>query len=189
MQHNRTQIWHKYSPYFVNRAPNILKPWLNEQNSLTQAVVNSCVGKFKVRIYRQHWGKVTLSEQNQLNIQSNTYCFIRQVHLFCNNTPWIFARTVVPISTLRGELEKLTHLGTQPLGAILFANPIIQRDNIEIAKIDYRNEIYQFAMEFSKTNNNTDIWGRRSRFTLKRKPLLVSEIFLPTIPTKYLTCH
>jgi chorismate lyase len=32
---------------------------------------------------------------------------IREVHLLCDDRPWVFARTIIPISTLRGRERRL----------------------------------------------------------------------------------
>jgi len=175
-----TPTWQTKHPFFKCLAPKSLQPWLTNRDSLTHALICACPKKFSVKVLKENWQKPTLSESHALNLKPNSLAFIRQVHLYCGDQAWVYARTVIPQKTLRGELQKLTHLGTQPLGAILFANKHIQRGNIEIARISSKHKIHQTALMFSK-NKSDQIWGRRSLFRIANNPLLVSEIFLPDI--------
>jgi len=71
-------------------------------------------------------------------------------------------------------------LGKKPLGAVLFADPSMVRSGIEIAKLSPGQPLFTRATA-SLSQLPTHIWGRRSAFFLKHRPLLVSEIFLPAI--------
>jgi chorismate--pyruvate lyase len=93
----------------------------------------------------------------------------------------VFARTVIPRATLTGPRRRLTRLKTRPLGAVLFADPSMQRGPVEIARLTPRDKLYPVALRHLG-RQPPEIWGRRSLFTLGGKPLLVSEIFLPGIP-------
>jgi len=107
-------------------------------------------------------------------------CFIREVYLLCDAQPWVFARTVIPTRTLTGPRRRLTRLRGKPLGAVLFADPAMKRSQIEIARIQNGQALFDDATsQLSVTPD--EIWGRRSAFFLGGKPLLVSEIFLPNI--------
>jgi len=75
----------------------------------------------------------------------------------------------------------LTHLKSKPLGAVLFADPTMERGPVEIARLTHGDKLYPVAMR-RHDRAATAIWGRRSVFRLGGLPLLVSEIFLPDIP-------
>ena len=87
----------------------------------------------------------------------------------------MYARSVIPISTLRGPQRRLASLGNKPLGAYLFRNPSLKRGPLEVATITL----------FNNTAPSLDItgpiYGRRSKFFLQQKPLLVAEIFMPAL--------
>ena len=180
--------WQSKHPFFKNLATRELQNWLINRGSLTHALVCACPNKFSVRVFKEDWQKPTLSESHKLGLTKNSLAFVRQVHLFCGDQAWVYARTVIPKNTLHGELQKLTHLGTQPLGAILFANKHIRRGNIEIAKISHTHKLHKTALTFSQTKSD-NIWGRRSLFHIANKPLIVSEIFLPDIISNPLSCN
>jgi len=179
MYYNSEPVWHNAKPFFTYQAPQNVKSWIVERGSLTQRLLKSC-DDFRVEVFDEFWGKPDLSEQIQLQQSNNKLCFIREVHLFCGDEPAVFARTVIPQNTLKGELQKLTKLGTQSLGSVLFDNNHIQRGEIQSCRVNKSHHIYHQALCYSHFFDR-QVWGRRSPFYLKNKPLLVSEYFLPVI--------
>ena len=182
-----TPTWKNKHPFFKNLAPTFLQKWLVNRESLTHALTCACPEKFSVKIFNEGWQKPSLNERKTLGLKNHSLAFVRQVHLFCGDQAWVYARTVIPENTLHGELQKLTHLGTQPLGAILFANKHILRGDIETTKISGKNKLHTAALTYSK-NKTDNIWGRRSLFHIGDKPLIVSEIFLPNIISDKHSC-
>lgn len=172
--------WRSNSPFFKNQAPINVRHWLADQGSLTQSLLYASHGNFHVEIFDQYWARPFFSEQKILQLKNSELVFIREVHLYCYNQAVVFARTVIPQNTLKGELQKLTQLGNRPLGAVLFANHKIQRGEMQTARITPNHALYNIALYHSEIED-IFIWGRRSVFYLTDKPLLVSEIFLPGI--------
>jgi chorismate--pyruvate lyase len=78
-------------------------------------------------------------------------------------------------------LQRLAHLGTRPLGGMLFADPSMQRGDVELARLETGQAMHA-AATFHLASPPRQIWGRRTVFRLADKPLLVSEIFLPEFP-------
>ena len=175
-------IWHPATAFFSRRAPAQFQNWLTDRDSLTQQLISHCQGQFCVKVLRQYWQRPFSSEYHQLGLKHGNTAFIREVHLYCDQQPWVFARTVIPTETLRGELQKLTQLGAQPLGAVLFSNHSIKRAPLEIARFNSKSAMYNEA--HINSAHHQDIWGRRSLFYLGNKPLLVNELFLGNIPQK-----
>jgi len=106
--------------------------------------------------------------------------WVRQVQLLCDGEPQVFARTIVPVTTLTGAQRQLAFLGDRPLGAFLFAHPGMQRAPVELACIRPGETMFGRATSGLK-REPAAIWGRRSVFRIGGKPLLVTEIFLPAI--------
>ena len=90
---------------------------------------------------------------------------------------WVFARSVLPLSSLVGVLRHLRKQGNRPLGAFLFSQPKLIRSPIALSLIN-RHHNYVPAVFMG----NAPVWGRRSIFYVANKPLLVSEVFLPSFP-------
>jgi chorismate lyase len=154
-----------------------LRDWLFDPTSLTRRVREACTGKFRVRVERQDWGRPRLDEYRALALRMPRRALIREVHLLCDERPWIFARTIIPASTLRGPQRRLLRLGARPLGAVLFADPRMRRGPVEVAEIPLGHPLYAAAVH-GLSSRPAAVWGRRSVFWMNDKPLLVAEIFL-----------
>lgn len=154
-----------------------LRDWLLDTGSLTRRVQQACAGRFRVRVEVQGWGRPRLDEYRALGLRFGRIALIREVHLLCDERPWVFARTIIPVTTLRGRQRRLAHLGSRPLGAVLFADPHMQRGPVEVTRIPPGSLLYAAASRGLK-RRPADIWGRRSVFSLGGKPLLVSEFFI-----------
>ena len=122
-----------------------------------------------------------LDEAQALGMQHGEKAIVRQVLLLCDGNPWVYARTVIPVTSLRGKLQRLAGLGTRPLGGVLFADPGMRRGGVELAEILPGQAVYAAATAHMR-QRPAAIWGRRSVFRIAGKPLLVSEIFLSNFP-------
>ncbi len=155
--------------------------WLRDDGSLTAKLVRACNGRFRVRVLRQGWGRPLYSESRLLRMRRGETALVREVELLCAETPWVFARTLIPASSLRGPARRLADLGERPLGAVLFADPSMRRGATQIARLQPRHPLFAAATG-SLEDQPAELWGRRTLFYLSGKPLLVNEIFLPAIP-------
>jgi chorismate--pyruvate lyase len=105
---------------------------------------------------------------------------LREVHLYCGDTPVVFAHSVIPKKGMNGAWHHLGKLGNKPLGAALFANPLIKRMPLQFRKLDRRHALYRRACAILH-EPPSHLWARRSVFILKKYPILVTEVFLPGI--------
>lgn len=122
-----------------------------------------------------------LDEAQVLGMQHREMAIVRQVLLLCGRNPRVYARTVIPVTSLRGKLQRLAGLGTRPLGGVLFADPGMRRGIVELAEILPGQAVFAAATGHMR-QRPAAIWGRRSVFRISGKPLLVSEIFLSDFP-------
>lgn len=156
------------------RPPLALQHWLTDPGSLTARLIKKSTGKFQVEIVRQFIGRASRNECEALAIRMSDLVMIREVILKGNNQPWVFARSLLPLASLTGELRHLRKQRTRPLGAFLFSQSHLVRSPIAVAAIK-RNHCYVP----STLAESELLWGRRSIFSLRGKHLLVSEVFLP----------
>jgi chorismate--pyruvate lyase len=175
--------WYPHRSYLRCGIPADLIVWLLDPASLTQRLLQLCPGAFRVRLLSQQWSRPRPDEAQVLGMRYDGQAIIRQVQLLCNDSPWVYARTVIPATSMRGKLQRLAHLGTRPLGAMLFADPGMRRGIVELAQITRGQQLYVDALQYSRKRTDA-IWGRRSVFRIAGKPLLVSEIFLPGFPAQ-----
>ena len=183
--HKRATRWKPHSYFLRSSIPAELSDWLLDRESLTLRLQQLCPGKsprgFRVQVLSQLQTIPRLDETQALSMQPREMAVIRQVLLLCGKQPWVYARTVMPVSSLRGKLQQLTGLGTRPLGGVLFADPGMRRGRLELAEIFPGQAVFAAATAHMQ-HQPASIWGRRSVFRLSGKPLLVSEIFLPDFP-------
>ncbi|PVV10794.1 MAG: chorismate--pyruvate lyase [gamma proteobacterium symbiont of Ctena orbiculata] len=166
------------------KIPPLVASWLGDRGSLTQRVIQCCAaGEFRVRLLHQGWGTPLTSECRILRMRRGMVALVRDVELQCDNTPWVFARTLIPISSLKGAAQRLTQLGEKPLGAVLFSDPKVVRGATQIAQLLPRQPLFETACNNLRKKPD-HLWGRRTLFYVEKKPLLVNEIFLPTLPLK-----
>lgn len=173
-------VWLRYERWSRARIPPALRAWLLDAGSLTDRLKKHCDGCFEVRVLAEGWQRPRLDEARALGMPAGRVGWVRQVQLLCDGTPWVFARTVVPASTLTGAQRRLARLGNRPLGAFLFADPGLQRGAVELACIRSGQAMFRAASQGLK-RKPAAIWGRRSVFRSGGKPLLVAELFLPAI--------
>lgn len=173
--------WKPNRQYLRSDIPRPLSSWLLDTASLTMRLQQLCTGEFRVRVLSQRTGRPTVDEVRALDMKADARAIIRQVQLLCDGQPWIYARTIIPLSSLRGRLRRLVHLGTRPLGGMLFADPGMRRDTVELASIYKGQGLYAAATRGLKTRP-ARVWGRRAVFRIARRPLLVTEVFLPDFP-------
>ncbi len=159
------------------------RSWLLDSGSLSARLVRASNNHFRVHMLSQSWQSARLDEYQLLGIKPKERCLIREVLLLCHEQPWVYARSVLPVTSLVGKLRHLRQFGTQPLGQLLFNTPGMRRNPFEVAQIG-RAQLPVAAQlvdhDHLKPNTRSEpTWGRRSRFTLYDRPLMVSEIFLP----------
>jgi chorismate--pyruvate lyase len=179
-KHHLEPQWQAHSSLARHGATPALLDWLLDPGSLTARLLANCQGAFRVLLRYQGWQRAMLNEAQALGMRPHERCFVREVHLLCEERPWVFARTVIPVRTLTGPRRQLARLGGKPLGAFLFADPRVQRSGIEVAALEPAQPLFQRAVA-PLAHAPATIWGRRSAFYLSGHPLLVSEIFLPEI--------
>jgi len=155
-----------------------LHSFLFQMDSLTRFIQQRCKGSFHVDLITASWCNPMPDEIRLLSLRNHEITFIRESWLKCDNQTLVYARTVIPRKTLKKN-QKLTRLGTKPLGEILFNDNTTYRTNMQYAKITVHCELHKEATK--DTDVTSEIWGRQSLFYIKNEPLLVIEVFLPAI--------
>ncbi len=186
-QFKRIPLWITVDYAAILHMPSAMRDWLLDSASLTLRIKAYCqanqLGCFSVRLLSQGMGIPSNDEMQRLKLKSRRYALIREVALYCGDTPLIYARTVIPVTTLTGTQRRLGHLGNRPLGEFLFAQPELHRDVMEIAVVKAGHQLFDSALSCI-IQTPEQIWARRSVFRLGQKPLLVAEVFLPEVLSK-----
>jgi chorismate lyase len=168
----RPERWHDFNQLFHRRAPRSLQPWLLAEGSLTRLLIRASDGDFRVQRIAQGWGRPTRSEARLLGLPPGQRALIREVILWGMGEPWVYGRSILPVTTLGGDLRRLRRLQNSSLGALLFTYPQLRRAPFQLAVVD-GNTLP------GPGHSAGALWGRRSRFELRGRALIVSEVFLP----------
>ncbi len=181
MNTNRTNAprWRPRRRLVGHVVPDDIARWLFDAGSLTSRLIAHCDGRFRVRVLSQGWQRPRRDEAQRLGMRVGHMALVREVLLYCDDTPLVFARSVIPRRTLTGRQKYLAALGNRPLGAALFAEPGMRRDELEVACLRGAARIYPALAELD--TGDMCVWGRRSVFYVGGKPLLVAEMFLQSL--------
>jgi chorismate--pyruvate lyase len=159
--------------------PRSLRPWLCDRGSLTQRLKSRC-SSFRVVPLATELTRPNPDEYALLGIQPGTRAYVREVMLLCNEVPVVFAHSVLPLTSVRGGWNGITRLGSRSLGEALFSDHRIQRQPLAFRRVQRDHPLFR-AIARQQTLTVSDLWARRSVFCLNGHPLLVNEVFLPTI--------
>ncbi len=156
-----------------------LHDFLFQHGSLSRFIEECCRGRFHIELKNESWCQPLADEVDLLSLATDEITFVRESWLKCDEHRLVYARTIIPRSTYEGESQELMQLGNKPLGNILFNDNTTYRTNMRYAKIPLHCNLHQQATVNSDII--ADLWGRQSLFYINDKPLLVTEVFLPTI--------
>lgn len=173
--------WH-YGPVMRRGAvPDDAACWLFDSASLTRRLrrVSNC---FRVELLSNQRERPMRCERQVLGMDDRALALVRQVRLYCDGEAKVYARTVMPLSSLTGRRRRLARLGGKPLGEMLFRDPTMSRGEMEVAQLSEGHRFYGLAVQGLNDVPET-LWGRRSVFKISGYPLLVNEFFLPPLLT------
>ena len=137
--------------------------WLNEEGSITKRI--SSEAKFKLEVLNDDLGTAETEEYEALELNFNEVR-IREVILYGDSVPLVYARSIIPTLTATKGYPGLGTLGSKPLGDLLFQNELFIKKRREFAKFQ------NLAEEI--------VWGRRTHYLVRGYPLSVMEVFLST---------
>ena len=162
------------------QPPEALLPWLQETGSLTKRLRSVHGNDLAVHVLFHRWKPAFAEECEHLNVPQHRYHLIREVLLHVENLPLVLARTILPAQTIRIAQRNLSHLGSRPLGEVIFAYP-----DLELRQRDFSLTPANFWSPAVQQQYplQTAIWGRRTIYAIHQQPLLVSEFFLPGMQT------
>tara|TARA_Y100000816_G_scaffold188265_1_gene137010 strand:- start:9 stop:500 length:492 start_codon:yes stop_codon:yes gene_type:complete len=159
MKFNKLTSWISETKSLEVRNKEILS-WLNEGGSITSRIKS--FSNFKLKLLKDGPGEVDIIEDDLIisNYEENN---IREVILLSNEEPLIYAKSIIPLETIKLGLNILGNLKENPLGDILFSNPEIKKKYMLFARFQSKEEIF---------------YGRKGIYTVKGYPFSVCEIFL-----------
>ena len=161
MQAKRINNWLSDSQLKTHLKKQNILEWLNEEGSITAKI--SSESKFKLEILSDDLGIAEDEEYLALDIASEEVR-IREVVLYGDLVPLVYARSIIPSLTSSKGYPGLGTIGSKPLGDLLFQSKLF---------IKTRREFAQF-----ETSSKEVVWGRRTHYLVQGYPLSVMEVFL-----------
>lgn len=155
-----------------------LHPWLHDHGSLTQRIQQRC-DTFAVQPVRSGLARIAYDEAALLGIAPHQLAYSREVFLFADGNPVVFAHSTCASEHLRGAWKAMNGLGNRSLGSLLFTHPLVIRQPLHFKALRAHHPLYRSATQMDVSPDT--LWARRSLFTLHGAPLLVTEVFLPEI--------
>ena len=135
--------------------------WLSESGPITNRIKLS--QEFELELLNDEIDEISKEEELFLNSVSETFR-VRRVILLGNNTPVVYAKSVIPSSTIENGLSSLGKIGNAPLGDILFTPDVFTKLEMVCASF------------LSKEKNV--YWGRKIKYSVNSEPISVMEVFL-----------
>jgi chorismate--pyruvate lyase len=178
LQARNTQ-WHTHVNA-VSRSP-LIRGWLTDRSSLTRKLIDHC-SHFRVQRLRQQRARCLLDECSAVGLSKRVVVHEREVLLRCDDTPVVFAHTIVPVTATASDWPFFSSLGERSLGTTLFGDPQVSRGALEFARLHGGHPLVRRACAAVGMDQlETPLFARRCLFKRKNGLLLVTEIFLPTL--------
>ncbi|MBU3577733.1 chorismate lyase [Polynucleobacter sp. UK-Kesae-W10] len=174
--------WNRVGSGEIHRAPRKWQAWLSDTGSLTQKIEQAIGQKLEVQVLRDGPQTLNSDESRYFHFKIRR-CRVREVLLCAKGIPLVMAHSVIPTTSSSGSNHGILRLGTKPLGAVLFAKTRMHskaKPPRDIARLDKTNALWR---KCAKNNLalTSPLWARRTLYRLKGHPILVNEIFLPTL--------
>jgi chorismate--pyruvate lyase len=172
-------------------APAGYRPWLTEGGSLT-ARLKAHSETFRVQCLHQRTARCLSDEAQAIGMHRPGRVWEREVLLRCDNTPVVFAHTVVPMSATAADWPLFSALGERSLGTTLFGDPQVRRGVLEFARLREGHPLARRAREALRIEgldgpNELLLYARRCLYRRRQGTLLVTEVFLPSVLDLILT--
>ena len=138
-----------------------IKSWLLEKGPITERIKSN--GDFELELVKDKVDFVSDDEKSFLGSMGGKIK-VREVLLHENNKPKVWARSCIPLKTIKDGLSSLGELGNKPLGDILFEKDIFKKKKVLYSS--FRGESLKHY------------WGRKTKYLVNKLPFSVMEVFL-----------
>ena len=113
MRAKRIGKWLSSSALNLQLKDQKILNWLYEEGSITSKI--SSTADFKLEVLNDALGKAKSSEYQDINIEPQTIR-IREVVLYGDGEPVVYARSIIPLLTSSKGYSGLGKIGNKPLG-------------------------------------------------------------------------
>lgn len=151
---------------------------LADNGSLTRRVRKACSGHFDVKLIDHKTVEPSRQERALLDMPGTTQALCREVFLCCDQQPLIFARTIIGLLEKNRLLtERITLLGEQSLGSVLFRDPLAIKRQMHLVCLPLSHAFFKTA-KLAGLQSDRSVWLRRSLYDYEGCDLIVYEAFM-----------
>jgi chorismate--pyruvate lyase len=165
------------------RADAAMRDWLSTPGSLTARLIAHS-SQFRVQKLRQATNPCLADEAAAIGLHRPQRVWEREVLLRCDGRPVVYGHTVVPMSATANDWPLFSALGERSLGTTLFYDPLVQRGQLEFARIRPGHPLLARVLAAVKgdgVRSDATYYARRCVYRRRQGLLLVTEVFLPAV--------
>lgn len=159
--------------------------WVGATGSLSARLARAHP-PFSVRVLQQGLAPAWPGEHESLGLPAQAPLLAREVILFGNGAPLVFARSVTSMQAAHGAWRAIQGLGTRPLAHLLFSRSEIRRTPLEWQWLSIEHpQAREIARKWQAATDRPwlarGLWMRHSVFHRAGQALRVAECFLPRL--------
>lgn len=161
-----------------------LRRWLQASGSLSARLATTGQS-FSVQVLRQGRQPLARDEATALGLGAQRTGYAREVVLWVDNTPMVFARSVTAYRDSVGAWRSVRGLGSRPLADVLFRRTGILRQPLAFTRLMRQSPLQRdvarrWLAAGCRPDVPTALLARRSVFKRRGAGLLVMEVFAAT---------
>ncbi len=151
-----------------------LRFWLSSKKSLSKRIKN--IAHFRIMQVKPPVTRSLKTEEIKFRGIRSTQLYIREVMIYANGQPIMYARTVTPKKNLRGFWGRIKRLEDNPLSDIIFDKKIIKRSPFIFRRYSINDDLTKSVRQIGQDYSNILV-SRQSMFDHKKKKVLLTEVF------------
>ena len=153
---------------------NELKFWLLDMKSLSYRIRN--IAELEIIPIETKKSNIFLDEKKEFGYRKSEHLYLREVLIYADTLPIMYARTILPSIYLRGFWRKIKKLNNEPLANIVFERKKIIRSEFKFKKPSF-NDVFSKRIKSLNLENIKILAARQSTFKNKNKKVLLTEVF------------
>ncbi|MDA9210727.1 chorismate lyase [Methylophilaceae bacterium] len=151
-----------------------LKLWLLDMKSLSYRIRS--IAKLEIIPVKTSVKNIFLNEKKELGNIKSEHLYLREVLIYADKLPIMYARTALPLKYLRGFWHKIKKLNNKPLADIVFERKMIKRSDFKFKKPSINDE-FSRKVTILNLKNIKILATRQSTFQNKNKKVVLTEVF------------
>ncbi len=151
-----------------------LKFWLLDVKSLSYRIRN--IAKLEIIPVKKNASNIFQNEKKVFSGIKSEHLYLREVLIYADKLPIMYARTVLPSKYLRGFWHKIKKLNNKPLADIVFEKKMIIRSDFKFKKPS-NNDSFSRKIKIFNLKNTKILATRQSTFKYKNEKALLTEVF------------